>query len=561
MAELMSLDRTKLWALFRLRGKLTLRQFSREPGKIVGAILAAIVFVPLVLGAAVGTTIGYLRLPEPWPAQLLGGVLVVLWLIWLVFPIFFASLNEGLDLTRLLVYPLTRRDLVASVLLGTLFDYPTYLMLPLFVAIFIGWGLSPALPVVLVAMALSYGHMVLISQLVVTAVGGILQSRRFRDISIIIASLFGASCYFLQTIFGRVAESLAEDVGRERLLALRPLQTLQWLPPGAAARAVERASAGAWGMSMLWLLYTAVLLLVVAWAWWRLVVRLKTGEGFLLSLPPVAEKQRKEEAARSQKERNWLIWLPTDVAQLAAKELRSVWRTPQRRVGMLQGVLMPFIMTGAILVSGDGPMTLPSWAGAGLPFYGLFLFWVITQNMLSWEGRGLPMLLLTPVPRRRIFLAKGLALTLTAGLPFLVISAVVIGLTREWLSVASMLTGLNMGIAAISVTAVFSVRFPVPINLESGRLRGSFSTGGGCAAGLVNAVLLPMLIGVVSLPAGLPLALAYWLRRPWIGFLGVVLGLVYAVTLFWFGSRLAGDMLLQREAEVVEALRLPEHQD
>ena len=67
MAEMMGLNRTKLWALFRVRGKLTLRQFSREPGKIVGAILAAIVVVPLVLGAAVGTTIGYFRLPEPWP--------------------------------------------------------------------------------------------------------------------------------------------------------------------------------------------------------------------------------------------------------------------------------------------------------------------------------------------------------------------------------------------------------------------------------------------------------------------------------------------------------------
>jgi 1,4-dihydroxy-2-naphthoate octaprenyltransferase len=57
------------------------------------------------------------------------------------------------------------------------------------------------------------------------------------------------------------------------------------------------------------------------------------------------------------------------------------------------------------------------------------------------------------------------------------------------------------------------------------------------------------------------LALAYWLERPWVGFLGVVIGLVYAVGLFWFGSHLAGDMLLKREAEVVEALRLPEHQD
>ena len=60
------------------------------------------------------------------------------------------------------------------------------------------WGASLALPVVLIAVLLCYAHMVFIGLLVGTALGGILQSRRFRDIAIIVTALLGSSCYFLQ---------------------------------------------------------------------------------------------------------------------------------------------------------------------------------------------------------------------------------------------------------------------------------------------------------------------------------------------------------------------------
>ncbi|MDQ3250566.1 MAG: hypothetical protein M3Q45_15340, partial [Chloroflexota bacterium] len=227
----LGLDATRQQALWRVRLLLAVRQFSRQPGKIVGLIVSALIFTPLALGAAVGTTMGYLYLPQPWPAQLLGAVLVVLWIIWIVAPVMAFRLNEGLDLTRLLAYPLRPRDLVASTLLGTLLDFPTYLALPLFVAVIVGWGQSWAWPVVLIALLLTYAHMVLISQLVLTAGGGLLRSRRFRDISIVVLSLLGSSCYFIN----QGVQLLFRDVDSRQLLDLRPLNYLQWLPPGAAA--------------------------------------------------------------------------------------------------------------------------------------------------------------------------------------------------------------------------------------------------------------------------------------------------------------------------------------
>ncbi|MCA9921563.1 MAG: hypothetical protein KC421_04280, partial [Anaerolineales bacterium] len=312
MAEITSSVRT----LVRLKGKLTLRQFTREPGRILGAIIVLIVFGPMVIAATIGSAIGYARLPDHWPTALLGGILVALWGIWLIFPILFSSINEGLDVTRLLIYPLTQRQLAVSTLLGTLFDYPTYLVIPLLGAMLWGFGRSAALPVVLLALLLSYAHMVIIGQLVVTAIGGILQSRRFRDVSIMVASLMGSSCYFINLGVQRFSENLSSSIDEEAFLLLQPLNVLQWFPTGAGARAIEQALNGAWGAALLWLLYTAVLLAVLAWVWLRLLTRLATGGGFLINPKPREKMEPEQKRPSRSRQIPLLSALPADIAAL-----------------------------------------------------------------------------------------------------------------------------------------------------------------------------------------------------------------------------------------------------
>jgi ABC-2 type transport system permease protein len=116
------------------------------------------------MGAGVGSALGYLYLPEPWPGQLLAAVLTGLWLVWIGLPLTTFSLNEGMDITRLLVYPMSRRELVAAMLLGTLFDAPTYIMLPLFLAIIAGWATSPALLLLLPVFVVAFAQMIFSSQ-------------------------------------------------------------------------------------------------------------------------------------------------------------------------------------------------------------------------------------------------------------------------------------------------------------------------------------------------------------------------------------------------------------
>ncbi|MDX1414886.1 MAG: hypothetical protein R3293_11895 [Candidatus Promineifilaceae bacterium] len=559
MAQLIGLDKRRVGSLWRLKGRLMLRAYTRERGRLIGAITALLFLVPFVLFVSVGTALGYLRLPPPWPAQLLGVVLVLLWFIWLIFPVFFSSLNEAADITLLLIYPLPRRELIASVLLGTLFDYPTYLMLPLLLAVLIGWGASLALPVVIVALILSYAHMVFIGLLVGTAFGGVLQSRRFRDVAIIITALLGSSCYFLQVGLGRVVENLTQTMSQEELLAIRPLPILQWFPTGAAAQAIVQATDGQWISALGWLLYSTMWLLLIIWAWWKLVVRLTTGEGFLFNLRPRTQAKPEAAAARASNLPFWLRRLPPDIAQMMAKELKAVWRTPQRRVGLIQGLLAPVFMGGFILFRSEvslSSVTRVDFVGLGLPLYALFIFWVTAFNMLGWEGKGLPILFLTPIPRRRIFLGKGLALYSVAALPFLLVGIIAVFLLRDWVSLGGLLTGLISGFTTVGVTAVFATLFPSPVDKESRRRRSSISMRGGCLPALANLILLLPLIFLFAVPCALPLVAAYFLELPWIFFVSLPLTAAYAGVVFWLSCRYSGNLLKTREPEVLAATRV-----
>ncbi len=565
MAQISSsgMNRTQIKALFKLRGRLTLRQFSQERGRIVVALLTVLILLPLALGFAFGTAVGYRQLPDHWPGALLGAVLFILWMLWITLPIFVSPVNEAFDISRLMIYPIRRRDLITAVFLGTLFDYPTYIMLPLFAAIIYGFGSVNSILILLIALLLSYGHLIMIGQLVGTAIGGLLQSRRVRDATIILMSVLGGSCYFLNLATQRFIENMTDRFSEgqvETLLAWNPLNILQWLPPGAAARAIERAAAGEWLTSFVWLAYSGLWLAIVIWIWLKLLTRLTTGEGYLFSRS--SQKENGAETAVvtttiTKQKRDWFAWLPDDIAMIAYKEAVTVWRLPQRRAGIIQGLLFPILMGAAFLFGNDNP-NYPAWIGLGLPLYALFAFWSATQNMLAWEGRGLPTILLSSIPRHRIFMGKGVVLAVIAGVPYLVFGTAVIWVTQHWLSVMGVLTGFCVGVAALGITSITSVLFPIPINLESKRRRGTYQSGGNFKTGCATMTIVPITLGIIAVPPLLPLAAAYFFKQPLIAIAGLLFAVAYAAIIFYYGCHQAGKLLSKREPELVLAMKLPE---
>ncbi|HSM56231.1 MAG TPA: hypothetical protein VK879_08765, partial [Candidatus Sulfomarinibacteraceae bacterium] len=227
MAELMGLDWRQQKELLKLRARLSFRQFMGEKGRLLVAILTVVMLAPVVVGLAIGSGVGYFMLPDPWPAQLMGFVLLFSWGLWSVAPVLSFNVNEGLDPTRLLVYPISRRDFLAHLLLGTLLDYPTYFLIPFALAIIAGFGLGLSLPIVLVALFLAYLLMVFTSQTVVSVLGGVLRSRRFRDIMVIVGAGFGMSCWAVSMFFqGPIEEFMESSAGgmESFLLTWQPLE-------------------------------------------------------------------------------------------------------------------------------------------------------------------------------------------------------------------------------------------------------------------------------------------------------------------------------------------------
>lgn len=551
-------------ALLVLRGRLTLRQYTKEPGRILSAILAALFLLPLVLGAAVGTGAAYLLLPEPWPGQVLGVALVIMWFIWFSLPLFSFNVNEGLDPTRLIVYPISRRDFVVTLFAGTLFDYPTYFMLPLFMAALIGWGVRfPfTLPVLFISLLLNYMVMVLTSQLVVNIIGGLLQSRRFRDVMIIIFSLVGSSCWFVSQACNRLTEQFSGAVTegqamelQQTLTSLRPLTVLQWLPPGAAAKAVEQASVGAWGEAILWLLYTLFWVIVLTWGWWRVLQRIVTGEGFLINLGKTAV--RAEKATSSSTERDWLAWLPPEIGQMALKELKAIWRIPQRRVAFIQGLIMPFVL---IIIFGaqGGDSSDPDnsrFSVAFLPFYALFTFWANGQNMLGLEMTGLTTLLMTPVSRQYILLGKTLGLGVVSGLPLLLLGTVLTILQGDMLILLFIPAALGLGLMVLGVMSVSSVYIAFPTQFERKTGQNAFSGGGGCVPAIASLFAVPAVIALLSLPVAAPLAIGLLSDLFWLVIVGAVVSVFYGPLVLWLGTYLGGRALQTREPELLQATR------
>src|SRR6266853_4990080 len=260
----------KLRWLFWLRLKTLMRGYTRNPLSIIGSIFMLLFIVFFAGAVAVGTFFAYRLLPAPANIEVLFLALTAVYFLWIILPLLEYTVNEGLDVSKLIQFPLTRAELMASLLFSTLLDIPTIGLVLVLVAVIAGWAVSvPVIILASVTMLIFYIQVVGISQLVLALFMRVLQGRRFRDLSIIIIAVFTSSCYLIQQFV----------LGGSRILHLYDnLQSasfspyLQWLPSGLAARSITQAIQGNWGASiatLALLLVTSVLTLYL----WQFVLQ------------------------------------------------------------------------------------------------------------------------------------------------------------------------------------------------------------------------------------------------------------------------------------------------
>jgi len=592
------LNWSNIYWLFWLRAKLLLRGYTRDWRRVLGGILLLLIAIPFLGGLALGTFAGYVALPQGEATELLLLVLVGLYLFWSFLPLIEFSVNEGLDVTKLTLYPLTRVERMIGLLLATILDIPTLGILALFLAILLGWSnplrtLIIAVPALLVA----YVHIVGLSQLVLAAFMGLLRSRRYRDLAIIAFALFGSACSISQQLVARQIGRLDLSQHGNIFASIHLAQYLQFAPPGMAGRAISLANEGAWLPALGWLAVSAVLTIPVLWLW---IVLLERGIAMAETGTGRTRRQRKRAqaspavqatpaasllpnadlaAARSigglapepmistPTARNTAITqatdlithaesarkgiLPLPVQAVFIKDVRYLWRDPQMKASMLSSIfILIIIFVGPAFGSHSGPTAHP-WAVLLSCLAPLFLAMNLSLNTLGLERQALTTLFLFPVRPQYILWGKNLAVATVALSEQVLIAAAFAFITNGW---AYYIPAVMVGIAAIAVMLGCGNLLSVLLPFRAPQFKMGTSTSGtpesGClrslmgmfSLGITLVVLAPVIAGVI-LPLVFDVPIVLWATLP--------LALLYGLGIHQGATRLIAPRMVQRIPEIL----------
>ena len=545
----------KLRWLFWLRWKSLTRGFSRNPASIVGAIFLMLFVLWVGGSAAAGTFLAYRFLSPPANSEVLYLVLTGVLLLWIALPLLEFTANEGLDVSKLTQFPLTRAELMASLLFSTLLDIPTVGLVLVLAAVVVGWAVSvPVAIMAFLTMLIFYVLVVGVSQLVLALFMRTLQSRRFRDLSIIILAVFGSSCYLVsQLVFGGTRFLHLYDSLKSASFS----PYLQWLPSGMAARSISLAIQGNWGASLAWLGVLLVISLVVLYLWQLVLERsLSTAEvGGAARVRNQRRHQAGSMAVSAQPVSDGILGriISPQVTAIANKELKYFWRDPQLKAMLFQSLIYVVIF---III----PLINPSSSRFGGSAYSLFItplvvllfMLTLSLNTLGLERQSLTTLFLFPVSPQRILWGKNLAVFVMGLVELLVLIALGAFLSQAWNLVLPVVV---VGLAGMGVTLgcgnFTSVYFP---QYQRQMQRGFRATGqasqGGCLRAVMSLVML-VVTAILLVPVALALGLPLYFHAEWIWNVTVPLALVYGIAFHQVVTRLVAPRILEKAPEIL----------
>ena len=551
----------KLRWLFLLRWKTFLRNYTRSSGRvgrIIGAVFLVLFGLPFMGGIAVATYFGYRFLQPPANGELLVLVLAGVYLLWLVLPLLEFTVNEGLDLSKLALFPLTRAELMLSLIFTSLLDIPTVGLLIVLGAVVAGWAFSlPLALMALLTMVVFYAQVVGISQLVLALLARILQSRRFRDLSIILIGVLTSSCYLFQQLVLR-GVGITHIYDNLRAGSISPY--LQWTPPGMATRAIQRAAQGDWAISFAWFGGLLVTTVIVLYLWQAVVERgLTASESGSSSV----RRRRREPvaglASQPATSASSTGLIPRIVGSqffaIAVKDIKYYRRDPQLLRLIFQSFISIIILAAITLfnTSGTGRLTIGPWAVMIAPLYAMFALTTFSYNVLGMERQSLTSLFLFPVNPRQVLWGKNIVSFLLGLIEVLLLVFAAAFVSRAW---SLVLPALAIGLAGIGIILgcgnFSSIFFPqrMPQARRGFQNSNSVSSEGGCLRAIMSlTVLLIMAIMLIPAAAGLILPVIY--HAQWIWAITIPASLLYGALFYVIVTNLVAPRMLTRAPEIL----------
>lgn len=554
----------KLRWLFWLRLRMLTRGFRRSRASLIGSIIFLLFVLAGAGWAAFGAFAAFRYLSQPANFEVLYLMLTGLFLLWIVLPLMEFASNEGLDLSKLQLFPLTRAEMMISLLFSTLLDIPTVGLVILLGAVVVGWGVSlPVALLALLAMLVFYVQLVAASQLVLALLMRTLQSRRFRDFSIIIIAVVTASCYLAQQV----------ALGGSRILHLyENLQAgsyspfLQWLPSGYAATAIKQAVLGNWGLSPGALGLLLALSIVFLYLWQLVLERSLSASETGGSAR--ARNQRKSQTTPGVGTR-FIASSPTSspsttgilnrlispqVKAIAAKELKYFWRDPQLKAMLFQSVIyLGIFIIGPLLNTNSGRFG----AGTNYILYiatpvALLYLATISLNSLGLERESLTTTFLFPVQPQRLLWGKNLVVFLFGLVELTILIGFGAYFSKNWTLVVPVavlgLAGMGVTLGCGNFTSVF---FPQYVRQMQRGFRATGTTSqSGCLRGVMSLVML-LATAVLVAPVGAAVFLPYAFNAEWVWGITIPVSLIYGIAFHQIVTRAVAPRIVETAPEIL----------
>jgi hypothetical protein len=540
------------WTLFRN----SMRSRKAVAGRVASA-LGMLVGLGLSMLVAVGLGMGAYFLSAHPPAGVEGAselqaqagfvvmlfVFTVAFTMWALMPLMLGGGNR-FEPSKMLLYPVSLLKLFAFDFLSDLTSLTSVFILPSILAIGAGVGLGRgkiAAGLLVSACAVAFG--LSLSKLLSVGVGALMRSRRSRGETVL--ALLGAMLGMTGMLLGQLMPVLERHSAQ--------LEGARWTPPGAAAYALARGlaadGAGALAVSLLTLAAYAAACALLAY---RIARRTAVGAGG----GGGGAKRVVHAAHEAGREGNYVGWqLPFVSPQFSAlveKELRYALRNAQLRVIALMAIGLTIVLRmGPAGVSSRRAwgMVSPYAEGSGAVFSVLYIFMLvspISTNLFGYDGAGMRALVLSPVSRQTILMAKNVSVTFVA-LLLVTVGVFVGGLVFGDLTPRTLLFAALTFVTTAALFAPFgnwlSLQFPKRVQFGKRMNR----------SGVAGLLLVPLFF-LLLVPPAASVAAAYFAASHVVKY--VILA-AFALLSFGFYALvvpLQGRSLERRELEILEAV-------
>lgn len=550
-------------ALLWLKVRLSLGAYKKTKALLVGLAIGAPFVVAFSLALYFAALVVLWAFPAEMSRPMFHGALATLYIMWLAAPLLAASVNESLDLSKILQYPIPPGRLYFANILGGFLDMPVLTALIPLLTIPIGLATNPLTAILLLFVLVVFVfHTISLSQAVTTLLWGLLRSRRIKDVWFVLVSVGGIVFFSGYQVMIRRFDETAMGY----LMVARPDRVVKFSPPGWAVDAAFALNRGDW-LSFAWRIS---LLLIVCYATVRiagvLVHRIVTGD---LALEKYGNAKASGEAVsrsngsvRRRNQSRLARFLPPAVAAMYELEWRTMMRDPAVKVDLVRNigwmVAWPIILIFSSSDNGQSGLAYILRSGAWV-FVGVMAAlgmatYVISHNIFARDRSGIGLLFTLPTRRMDIIVGKNLANMVFATAGNLILCAVAAWLVhRPALFPAAVIAGQSLALVCVAAGNILSVYHPYPLP-ERGQNPYGTRSSGFTFFGCFGFILMIAAAVCLSLPVAGAFVVPLLLRESAWLWLSIPAAVVYAVFVWWLMTRAAANGLSNREPEVLAAL-------